>query len=160
MSAAVAVCFSATAADPSYTTSTDSTAKPCFKKRGDAKRKFRWAGHTYPPTPIRYCPLWRDRVPVRASRSGRAPIVGYLNLGGTANWFVYQMRGDRQTLPTSPPVWNRWWASTKADNGRWGWVNEVFFSGGDNGEPDRGLTGPPGKWVCVAPCPPIPPWAT
>ncbi len=32
-----------------------------------------------------------------------------------------------------------WWAYTKADNGRWGWVPEMFFVGGDNMDPDRKL---------------------
>lgn len=35
--------------------------------------------------------------------------------------------------------YNDHWAHTMADNGRWGWVPEVFFRGGGNMDSDRKL---------------------
>jgi hypothetical protein len=47
-----------------------------------------------------------------------------------------------------------------ADNGRWGWVPEVCFTGGADDEDDVGLL-MPGSITCVRPCGnvyPMPPW--
>ena len=42
---------------------------------------------------------------------------------------------------------NVWWASTRADDGAWGWVSEVYFKGGDENDPDAGLF-KPGPVTC------------
>ncbi|NLT54298.1 MAG: hypothetical protein GXX79_06975 [Actinomycetales bacterium] len=87
---------------------------------------------------VQYCPLWRSNVPVYSSpdQGNGATVVGYLVYGGSANWFV----GDRyRSKYTYGNYYNHWWAYTLADNGRWGWVPEVFFSGGGNDETDSGL---------------------
>jgi len=34
---------------------------------------------------------------------------------------------------------NDWWAYTMADNSKRGWMNEVYFKGGNNNEPDAGI---------------------
>jgi hypothetical protein len=82
---------------------------------------------------VQICPLWRGQVPVYSSpdHGNGAPVVGYLVNGGVSNWFV----GDRyRSRYTYGRYYNHWWAYTEADNGRWGWVPEVFFSGGGNDE--------------------------
>ena len=87
---------------------------------------------------VQYCPLWRGNVPVYANpdQGNNAPVVGYLYQGGSANWFV----GDRyRSNYRLGNLYNHWWAFTQADNGRWGWVPEVYFSGGNNDEADAGL---------------------
>lgn len=87
---------------------------------------------------VQYCPLWRGNVPVYASpdRGNGAPVVGRLVVGGSANWFV----GDRwHSNYTLGSYHNHWWAYTLADNGHWGWVPEVYFSGGANDDSDAGL---------------------
>lgn len=87
---------------------------------------------------VQYCPLWRANVPVYANpdQGNSAPVVGTLIQGGSANWFV----GDHyRSNYVSGSYYNHWWAYTLADNGRWGWVPEVYFSGGGNDETDAGL---------------------
>lgn len=87
---------------------------------------------------VQYCPLWRANVPVYASpdQGTGAAVVGHLVSGGSANWFV----GDSyRSYYSSGSYYNHWWAYTLADNGRWGWVPEVFFSGGNNDDTDSGL---------------------
>ena len=87
---------------------------------------------------VQFCPLWRANVPVydTADAGNGAKQIDTLYVGGTANWFVGQQWRSRYT---SGPYTNRWWAFTLGDNGRWGWVPQVFFSGGANDERDAGL---------------------
>jgi hypothetical protein len=87
---------------------------------------------------VQYCPLWRGHVPVYTDpdHGNNAPIVGYLNQGGSVNWFVGDDYRSKYTLGR---YYNHWWAFTLADNNRWGWVPEVYFSGGVNDETDAGL---------------------
>lgn len=91
---------------------------------------------------VQYCPMWRGSVPVYSSpdQGNAATVLGYLNRA-SGNWFVGDL--NRSTYRSGSLV-NTWWAYTMADNGRWGWVPEVFFSGGLNNEPDAGL------YVCGA----------
>jgi hypothetical protein len=84
-----------------------------------------------------------------------AAVVGYLEQGGAANWFVTEMRGGTFRAGAAE---NYWWGSTMADNGRWGWVPEVYFAGGENNEDDAGLL-MPGGYTCANTCPPLPFWA-
>jgi hypothetical protein len=89
---------------------------------------------------VQYCPLFRPDVPVYDSpdQGNAARQVGTLNSGGQANWFVGQ---SRRSSYTSDGAANRWWAYTLSDGptGQWGWVPEVFFTGGKDDERDAGL---------------------
>ncbi|GAA4131407.1 hypothetical protein [Actinomadura keratinilytica] len=96
-----------------------------------------------PPVPhpvyekVQYCPLSRGNVPVYANHKKESGIIGYLRKGGSANWFFgYQCRDG---IIRRGGLANDWWAATKADNGKLGWVPEIYFAGGDNFEPDAGL---------------------
>jgi hypothetical protein len=96
--------------------------------------------------------------------SGGSPVldsagtrVGYLRKG--VNWVVCQQAGRTEH---SGAYFNKWWAYTLSDGNRWGWVNGVHASGGDNdgsyaGVPNcNGTKGsPPGG--AGAPPPPLPP---
>lgn len=82
---------------------------------------------------VQYCPLWKGNVPVLDSNFR---VVGYLYQGGSANWFYCQAKGGTYAYGN---LRNNWWAYTKADNLKLGWVNEVFFKGGGNYEPDARL---------------------
>lgn len=96
-------------------------------------------------------------------RTGGAPVqvgsttVGYLHKG--TNWVICQQVGGRVTVGR---YHNHNWAWTLADNLKWGWVNAVYASGGDNDGPFGGGVpncnnahgAPPGV---PAPPPPAPP---
>ncbi|MBO4259575.1 hypothetical protein [Streptomyces griseorubiginosus] len=112
-------------------------------------------GRVWRGTDVMYCNLTRGHVPVYATRSPNAPIVGYLEQGGDANWFVTEMKGETFRDGAAE---NYWWGSTMADDGRWGWVPEVYFAGGENNEDDAGLL-MPGGHTCAGVCPPLPFWA-
>jgi hypothetical protein len=73
------------------------------------------------------CRLYRGNVPVVALNSPGNPIVGTLNVGGYANWFVSQCQHPDFHDGGAA---NFWWAYTEADNGQWGWVSLVYFKGG------------------------------
>ncbi|MCT9078713.1 hypothetical protein [Streptomyces fulvoviolaceus] len=98
-------------------------------------------GRAWPDTEVRYCNLTRG--------------VGHLEQGGAAKWFVTEMKGETYRDGAAE---NYWWGSTMADNGRWGWVPEVHFAGGDNNEDAAGLL-MPGTYTCANSCPPLPFWA-
>jgi hypothetical protein len=94
--------------------------------------------------PRPYCPISAQAplpVPVYAIPFKDAPIIGYLNRGGYANWFVYQTRGGRFDHRGHT---NDYWAYTKPDRstinalipGQMGYVPEVYFRGGGPNEPD------------------------
>jgi hypothetical protein len=127
VAATAVVCAGAIAALLSTAGPAAADAYPCA--RPQVYRASHW---------VQYCPLWRGNVPVYANpdQGNNAPIVGYLYEGGSANWFV----GDRyRSRYTYGSYYNGWWAYTLADNNRWGWVSEVYFSGGGNDETDGGL---------------------
>jgi hypothetical protein len=69
----------------------------------------------------------------------RNGIVGWLVYGGCNNWF-YDQWGTARNYYLGGYV-NNWWATTLADNGRYGWVPEVYFRGGEDFEADAGLFG-------------------
>ncbi|MFI9776889.1 hypothetical protein ACIHCV_19570 [Streptomyces sp. NPDC051956] len=52
------------------------------------------SGRTWPGTAAMHCNLTRGHVPVHASRSPGSPVVGHLEQGGAANWFVTEMTGQ------------------------------------------------------------------
>ncbi len=95
---------------------------------------------------VQHCPLTTSYVPVfNTDRKGNgATVIGRLYKGGYANWFVGQESASSYTLRAG--IYNNKWAFTQADNGRWGWVPQVYFSGGANNESDATLAscfGPP-----------------
>lgn len=85
-----------------------------------------------------YCPLWRDHVPVYNGKE-ELRIVGYLNEGGWNNWFYADIGSRRLGRVDLAGHWNGWWAATKADNGKLGYVNQVYFQGGTDDEADAGM---------------------
>ena len=84
-------------------------------------------GYSVSETYVQYCPIWKSNTPVY---DGSSAIVGYLTYSGDSNWFIchlpdvggYSAYGYTTTD----------WAMTEADNGRWGWVPAVYFSGVQN----------------------------
>lgn len=78
--------------------------------------------------------MWRGNVPVVNSNW---KTVGHL-WSATGNWFVCQEQAASYHLPGTSYS-NNWWAYTESDDGGWGWVNEVYFKGGNNYERDAGL---------------------
>jgi hypothetical protein len=91
---------------------------------------------------VQRCPLWRGAVPVY-SKPTEGRVVGYLWKGGWANWFaankperITQFRGPRIDVGGR---WSTWWILTRADNGARGWVNEAYFAGNGNDQPDAGI---------------------
>jgi hypothetical protein len=86
---------------------------------------------------VQDCSMWRGAVPVFEDPWGEitGEPIGYLwNANG--NWFDCH----KQTVTYyDSGYFNDWWAYTMADNGEWGWVPEVYFSGGDDFERDGGL---------------------
>jgi hypothetical protein len=60
-------------------------------------------------------------------RNASGHVVGYLHKG--RNWVVCQQQGQRVTHGR---YYNNNWAWTLADDGKWGWVNALWASGGDN----------------------------
>jgi hypothetical protein len=111
----------------------------CFTKRAHSPRHW-------------FCPLNKpNRIPVFAEPSLR-DRVGFLTVGGTANWFRYQVRGDNVQRGTFLNALGRfendWWAYTLADvadepgkPAPMGYVSETYFSGGGDvtHDPARGL---------------------
>jgi hypothetical protein len=74
-------------------------------------------------------------IPVYATPSLR-DRVGFLTVGGSANWFIDQVRGEIATGPR-PNYRNEWWAYTLADISDergtlapMGYVPEIYFRGG------------------------------
>ena len=61
--------------------------------------------------------------------------MGYINPEGL-DWYRAQLEGGTYTLG---PYSNFWWAETIADNGRWGYVSQVYFQGGGNYQRDACL---------------------
>ncbi len=120
------------------------------------------------PEPVQVCPLIPPlvtgegiplyRAPV--SNPPSAPTPGHAGaLYGTDNkYFVCQQQFPSATY-FHPGGWNNnWWAYTRTASGFWGWVPEVFFKGGANGEPDFGLRScPPPAKPQPQPEPPTPP---
>ena len=87
---------------------------------------------------IQTCPDWAPGsgwIPVHYSDSQSSAVVGYINPAGD-DWYTGQGVGGTYTLGNYR---NNWWAWTMADNGRWGFVSEVYFQGGYNYERDACL---------------------
>ena len=96
----------------------------------------------------RICPVWTKPLPIPVFESTiqGARKVGVLVHGGSANWFICQVRSNVYRYANYTNVW---WAWTLADNLKtWGWVQEVYFTGGSNQETR------PAKNLPVCPSPP------
>ncbi|WP_219471598.1 hypothetical protein [Nonomuraea rhizosphaerae] len=90
---------------------------------------------------VQICPDWAPTggIPVYSTpHQESAEIVGRVNAAGD-DWYECATRGD--DYDAEEGLVNDWWAQTMADNGRWGYVSQVYFQGGDNWEPDAGLRG-------------------
>lgn len=98
---------------------------------------------------VQYCPLTQGHVPVLDSPSSHSKRIGWLNEGGSANWFFDQSCTGYWYNPILHqtdypfrlgPYINGWWASTFSDApSRLGYVSEVYFRGGGNWEGDGRL---------------------
>ena len=86
---------------------------------------------------VQTCPDWspNNSIPVHVQPDPNSRIVGYIYAPGD-DWYICEVSAARQD---AYGYHNVWWATTKADNGNWGWVSEVYFAGGGNDEPDAGL---------------------
>lgn len=87
---------------------------------------------------VQTCPDWSPvgAIPVYAHAGGDADVVGTIDPAGP-DWYICQARGAALGGPNGTA--NDWWAVTVADNGQHGVVNQVFFAGGGNFEPDGNL---------------------
>ena len=120
---------------------------PCHSPK---KETFSWAGRQY-NVDVRTCPLLNTRIPIYQRTTTSSRIVGWL-IGGEY-WFVNEAKSKRVSRGSRV---NSHWASTRAPNGRWGWVNESYFNGTRTDEDDRGLVLVP-PLRCRGTCNP-PPW--
>ena len=92
---------------------------------------------------VQHCPIWlpsKGYVPVHALGSGNPVEIGRLDEAGSVNWFICQMRYPSIDYAAPGTSYrNDWWALTVSDDGKKGWVSEVYFNGGDNDQPDAAL---------------------
>lgn len=86
---------------------------------------------------VQTCPDWspNNSIPVHDYNDHTSRVVGYIYAPGD-DWYVCGWTGTRQTAHGAT---NHWWALTVADNGKAGWVNQIYFRGGSDSEPDGGL---------------------
>lgn len=132
---------------PTHAPTSKPAHKPKPKRKAPAKggrdcagRQAVPAGNDHGALTAQYCSVWvpGGGVPVYAAPNAGSAIVGRLDQGGTANWFVGQSAGGRVQVRG---WWNTHWAYTLSDGarGRWGWVPIVYFHGGANGAADATL---------------------
>lgn len=98
---------------------------------------------------VQRCPLFMPRqgsIPVHTfAANGQPTKSGRLVQAASVNWFVCQSRTPDARIPAVygdpdyPQLRNGWWALTLSDDNQWGWVNEIYFRGGNNDEADAGL---------------------
>ncbi|KIH97214.1 hypothetical protein LP52_20395 [Streptomonospora alba] len=93
------------------------------------------------PAPAHWCPDWSPRsdgrIPVYFNPDHTSSVRGHLNrTGDRTNWYMCWFPGTELHLGG---YYNDAWAYTMADNGQWGYVNQVYFQGGGNNEHDPGL---------------------
>lgn len=77
-------------------------------------------------------------IPVLSSPAANASVVGHLNKGGYANWFLFQTEGGLFTAADGSH--SNMWAFTMVDpdnsaahHRTWGYVSEAWFVGGQAG---------------------------
>jgi hypothetical protein len=87
------------------------------------------------PTNQHFCPLNRPGPITVYAGPSLDKRVGYLTAGGSANWFLDQVRGEEVT--DARGFSNVWWAYTRADvsvkRGKpapMGYIPEIWFRGG------------------------------
>ncbi len=86
------------------------------------------------------CPVWWPSggvIPVYGDRD-ESRLVDWLDRrkSGNIQYFNCELRGATYQAYGYK---NNWWALTQGDDGKWGWVPEIYFKGGDDNEPDAGL---------------------
>lgn len=90
-----------------------------------------------PLPPNNWVPVY-SRPVARGAGAANPPPAGWLH--GTANqYFVCQREFAGVEYYHPKGYRNRWWAYTLSDENVWGWTPEVFFQGGKDDEPDKGL---------------------
>lgn len=97
--------------------------------------------HPLAKTNVQTCPDWapNNQIPVHEGPRAGSRIVGYINAAGD-DWYVCHGEGASYAIRVGGVLYaNNYWAYTYADNLKSGFVNEVYFRGGDNYEPDRKL---------------------
>ncbi|WP_305783261.1 hypothetical protein [Symbioplanes lichenis] len=82
-----------------------------------------------------YCTLATGDVPVMTGPDPNSARAGTLAKGGST-WFLGQQPGQPYSFQGRH---NFWWAYTRADNGKWGWVSLVHFADGVLDQPADGL---------------------
>lgn len=136
---------SATAYQPDEGT-TGESAEPAMAPQADAHPcGARWY-HSGVGRYVQSCPDWAPadspygahRYPVYDLSVYPGQQIGTIYAPGD-DWFVCQRQFDDRDPYAGWGYYNNWWAYTMADNGRWGWVPEVYFKGGGNNQPDAGL---------------------
>lgn len=87
-------------------------------------------GYSFHVSEVQKCPIWMAGTPVYADymTGGSTAKVGTLNVAGSNNWFVCQTTSYARTY-TYDGYTSKDWAITQDDQGSWGWVPAVFFSG-------------------------------
>jgi hypothetical protein len=127
----IAMCLASVALMASSTSAQAYDAWPCLDEW--------YKGHPANAI-VQYCPDWSpdNWIPVHERPSGNSRRVGRIYAPGN-DWYVCQLQGDPYGL-AGTGYWNSWWALTYADgNLARGYVNQVYFRGGDNNELDRKL---------------------
>ncbi|HEX8157814.1 MAG TPA: hypothetical protein VF526_10560 [Solirubrobacteraceae bacterium] len=90
-----------------------------------------------PLPPNNWVPVY-SRPVARAAGAGNPAPAGWLH--GTANqYFVCQREFPGVEYYHPNGYRNRWWSYTLSDENVWGWTPQVFFQGGTDDEPDKGL---------------------
>jgi hypothetical protein len=90
---------------------------------------------------VQTCPDWAPNnwIPVYNGTQYGASVVGHIYAPG-GDWYVCQLQGATANMSYGGVNYaNNWWAQSRADNGQWGWVPEIFFQGGNNYERDAAL---------------------
>lgn len=87
-------------------------------------------GYSFHVASVQHCPIWKAGTPVYANNQtgGSTATVGTLNSAGSGNWFVCHDSAFGRTY-TYNGYTSKDWAITEDDQGSWGWVPAVFFSG-------------------------------
>lgn len=104
----------------------------------------RWY-HSGINTYVQTCPDWAPadspfgahKYPV-FSLGSEPKQVGTIYAPGN-DWFICQKQVTEFDPFPAHGYWNNWWAYTMADNGKMGWVPEVYFKGGGNNQADANL---------------------
>jgi Cutinase len=90
-----------------------------------------------PVPPNGWVPVYSEPI-ARGKGTALPAPAGWLH-GTTDQYFVCEQEFSSATFYHGRGWRNRWWAKTRSDDGVWGWTPEVFFRGGADDEPDRGL---------------------